>query len=66
MGDESKPTTASRVAGALVGGGGAYLVLELTGAWGLGQGAVIGIAALMAAAGLALGPVVWRAVLELF
>jgi hypothetical protein len=54
------------VVGALVGGGGAYAILHLTGAWGLGHGAVIAIAGGMAIAGLLLGPVVWRAVLELF
>jgi hypothetical protein len=59
-------TVASRAIGAIVGGGGAYAVLRLTGAWGLGHGAAIAIAAGMALAGAVLGPVVWRAVLELF
>ena len=59
------PSVAARVAGAVVGGAGAYAVLRLTGAWGLGHGVVIGLAAGMAVAGAVLGPVVWRAVLEL-
>jgi hypothetical protein len=66
MGDDKRPSIGARVVGALVGGGGAYAILHLTGAWGLGHGAVIAIAGGMAIAGLLLGPVVWRAVLELF
>jgi hypothetical protein len=59
------PGIGARIAGAIVGGGGAYAILRLTGAWGLGHGVAIGISAGIAVAGFVLGPVVWRAVLEL-
>jgi hypothetical protein len=59
------PSIGARIAGAIVGGGGAYAILRLTGAWGLGHGVAIGISAGIAVAGFVLGPVVWRAVLEL-
>jgi hypothetical protein len=55
----------ARIAGALVGAGGTYAVLRLTGAWGLGDGFVIGVSAAMGLFGLLLGPSVWRAVIDL-
>ena len=59
------PAVGARIVGAILGGGGAYAVLRLTGAWGLGHGVAIAIAAGMALAGFFLGPVVWRALIEL-
>lgn len=55
----------ARVVGAVLGGGGAYAVLWLTDAWGLGQGVAIAISAGAAVAGFLLGPSVWRAAIEL-
>jgi hypothetical protein len=62
---ERRPALAARLAGAVIGGGGAYAVLRLTGAWGLGHGVAIGVAAGIGLAGFLLGPAVWRALLEL-
>jgi hypothetical protein len=62
---ERRPSPAARIAGAIVGGGGAYALLRLTGAWGLGHGVAIAISAGIALAGFVLGPMVWRAVIEL-
>jgi hypothetical protein len=59
------PSIVARIAGAVIGGGGTYLLLRLTGAWGLGHGVVIGIASGLAIAGAMFGPAVWRAVVEL-
>lgn len=55
----------SRISGAILGGGGTYALLRLTGAWGLDHAVVIAIAAGMAVAGFVLGAVVWRAVIDL-
>jgi hypothetical protein len=62
---ERGPALGARLAGAVVGGGGAYAVLRLTGAWGLGHEVAIAISAGLALAGFLLGPIVWRALLDL-
>ena len=54
-----------RVLGAVLGGGGTYAILTLTGAWGLAPGVVIGIAAAMAVAGFVFGAGIVGAVVEL-
>jgi peptidase E len=58
-------SVAARIAGAVIGGGGTYAFLRLTGAWGLGHEVAIAISAGMAVAGFLLGAAVWRAVIEL-
>jgi len=63
--NQRRPGIGSRIVGALVGGGGAYAMLTITGAWELPQVGIIAIASGMVLAGLVLGPVVWRAVIEL-
>ncbi len=63
--DRGGPSIAGRIVGAIIGGGAAYGVLRLTGAWGLNHGVIIGIAAGFAVAGIAFGPAIWRAVVEL-
>lgn len=55
----------SRIAGAIIGGGGTYGV-ALVLAPDLGQPVVLGIASVMAVLGAVFGPKIWEAVLHLF